>query len=41
MADDHHIVGLFEQGLQHVQERGALRAAERAARPRGPETKRS
>ena len=21
MADDHHIVGLFEQGLQHVQER--------------------
>jgi ArsR family transcriptional regulator len=23
MADDHHIVGLFEQGLEHVQERGS------------------
>jgi len=22
--DDHHIVGLFEQGLQHVEERNAL-----------------
>ena len=21
VADDHHIVGLFEQGLEHVQER--------------------
>jgi ArsR family transcriptional regulator, lead/cadmium/zinc/bismuth-responsive transcriptional repressor len=24
MADDHHIVGLFEQGLEHVQERGSV-----------------
>jgi len=24
MADDHHIVGLFEQGLEHVQERGSM-----------------
>jgi DNA-binding transcriptional ArsR family regulator len=23
MADDHHIIGLFEQGLEHVQERAA------------------
>ena len=23
MADDHHIIGLFEQGLEHVQERGS------------------
>ena len=32
MADDHHIVGLFEQGLEHVQERGSA-AAPRAATP--------
>jgi ArsR family transcriptional regulator len=25
VADDHHIVGLFEQGLQHVQERNGAR----------------
>jgi len=24
VADDHHIVGLFEQGLEHVQERGSV-----------------
>ena len=24
IADDHHIVGLFEQGLEHVQERGSV-----------------
>jgi DNA-binding transcriptional ArsR family regulator len=39
MADDHHIVGLFEQGLEHVQERGSA-AAPRAwtgpAPPRAP-----
>jgi ArsR family transcriptional regulator, lead/cadmium/zinc/bismuth-responsive transcriptional repressor len=29
MADDHHIVGLFEQGLEHVQERGSSAAAAR------------
>ena len=28
--DDHHIVGLFEQGLEHVQERNVARAAKRA-----------
>ena len=26
VADDHHIVGLFEQGLEHVQERNGARA---------------
>jgi ArsR family transcriptional regulator len=35
MADDHHIVGLFEQGLEHVQERG-LAAAPRAMQPARP-----
>jgi ArsR family transcriptional regulator, lead/cadmium/zinc/bismuth-responsive transcriptional repressor len=36
VADDHHIVGLFEQGLEHVQERtaGAARAVQ--ARRRRP-----
>ena len=32
--DDQHIVGLFEQGLEHVEERGDARRAERAARTR-------
>jgi DNA-binding transcriptional ArsR family regulator len=32
IADDHHIVGLFEQGLEHVQERAPVRA-ERAPSP--------
>ena len=31
VADDHHIVGLFEQGLEHVQERAPARARHAAA----------
>src|SRR4051794_12105916 len=34
VADDHHIVGLFEQGLEHVQERTSAALAE----PRGRST---
>ncbi len=30
VADDHHIVALFEQGLEHVQERTAAGRAEHA-----------
>jgi ArsR family transcriptional regulator, lead/cadmium/zinc/bismuth-responsive transcriptional repressor len=32
--DDQHIVGLFEQGLEHVEERDGARASERAPRTR-------
>jgi len=35
--DDHHIVGLFEQGLQHVEERDALAATA----SRGPDHRRT
>ena len=43
VADDHHIVGLFEQGLEHVQERTtavgrSAPAAGRAARKRAPQS---
>ena len=31
VADDHHIVGLFEQGLEHVQERASAPAQRGAA----------
>ena len=30
--DDQHIVGLFEQGLEHVEERDAVRASNRSHR---------
>jgi DNA-binding transcriptional ArsR family regulator len=33
VADDHHIVALFEQGLEHVQERTAGGRAEHAGAP--------
>jgi ArsR family transcriptional regulator len=33
VADDHHIVGLFEQGLEHVQERSRVMAELRVAPP--------
>lgn len=36
VADDHHIVGLFEQGLEHVQEQAPV-AREFQARGRGPD----
>ena len=38
VADDHHIVGLFEQGLEHVQERtpAMTRVAPAAARVEAP-----
>jgi ArsR family transcriptional regulator len=36
MADDHHIVGLFEQGLEHVQERGSSAGAARARTAAAP-----
>jgi ArsR family transcriptional regulator, lead/cadmium/zinc/bismuth-responsive transcriptional repressor len=36
VADDHHIVALFEQGLEHVQERTPVVRAVHA-RSRGPE----
>jgi DNA-binding transcriptional ArsR family regulator len=32
--DDQHIVGLFEQGLEHVEERDGVRASARAPRTR-------
>jgi len=35
VADDHHIVGLFEQGLEHVQESTVARGFQ--PRGRGPE----
>jgi ArsR family transcriptional regulator len=43
VADDHHIVGLFEQGLQHVQERSRAAAADPRvpASPHGPAPGRS
>jgi len=34
VADDHHIVALFEQGLEHVQERGSARVVEPPQAPR-------
>ena len=33
VADDHHIVALFEQGLEHVQERTAAGRAEHGGAP--------
>jgi len=33
VADDHHIVRLFEQGLEHVQERAPVRARYAAGEP--------
>jgi ArsR family transcriptional regulator len=33
IADDHHIVGLFEQGLEHVQERGSAAAPRAGTAP--------
>ena len=43
VADDHHIVGLFEQGLEHVQEQTTpvvrtVPAGRRAARKRTPQS---
>ena len=43
VSDDHHIVGLFEQGLEHVQERTtavgrSAPTAGRAARKRAPQS---
>jgi DNA-binding transcriptional ArsR family regulator len=32
--DDQHIVGLFEQGLEHVEERDGIRESQRAPRAR-------
>jgi ArsR family transcriptional regulator len=36
VADDHHIVGLFEQGLEHVQERTPALARTGQVRARNP-----
>jgi ArsR family transcriptional regulator len=36
VADDHHIVGLFEQGLEHVQERVGTETRARRGPAHGP-----